>query len=401
MGAEPIPLNAWRGRLQIGAKGERKTLYNLMLYLQNLPGLGSAIRYNELSGVVEWKGEAIRDADYVDIQIMVEKAGFPPNKTDIPAAIARLAFDHAYHPIRDYLNGLKWDGVNRLDRFLPILFGAEDTPYVRAIGPRWMIGAVARVYEPGCKMDTMLVLEGRQGLKKSTALRTLFGASYFVEMVNELRDHKRFVEQIAGKWVVEFAELSALRKADVELVKAVITMQVDKTRPSYGRHTVEYPRQCVLAASVNPKAGQGYLTDSTGNRRFWPVACTAIDLDKLARKRDLLWAEAVSRFRDGEQWWLTDEEAALAEREQSSRMQVDAWEEIIEPQLVSTFTYTSAQILKDMVKMPIERHDQNAKDRIAKIMHALGWEQPENPIKVRQPDGTRKTTRVWRFGGEQ
>lgn len=394
MAAEAIPLNAWRGRLQIGSKGEKKTLYNLMLYLQNLPGLGNTIRYNELAGVVEWRGEPLRDADYVDIQMMVEKAGFQPNKTDIPAAVARLAFDHAHHPVRDYLNNLKWDGINRLDRFLPILFGAPDTAYERAIGARWMIGAVARVFQPGCKMDTMLVLEGPQGLKKSTALRVLFGAQFFTEMVNELRDHKRFVEQIMGKWVVEFAELSAIKGADVELVKAIITMQVDKTRPSYGRHTVEYPRQCVLAASVNPKAGQGYLRDSTGNRRFWPVSCTAIDLPKIERKRDLLWAEAVQRYRDGEQWWLTDEESSLAMREQDARTQSDVWEETIAAALVNSFTYTSTQILTDIIKMPVERHTQHHKDRVATIMDTLEWTQKVG--KERQDDGTRKSVRIWR-----
>lgn len=394
MQSEVIQLNAWRGRLLQGAKGEKKTLYNLMLYLQNLQDLGDTVRFNELSGIVEWKGEPLRDADYVDIQVMVEKAGFQPSKTDIPAAIARLAFDHSYHPIRQYLNNLKWDGINRLDRFLPILFGAPDTAYERAVGARWMIGAVARVYQPGCKMDTMLVLEGPQGLKKSTALRTLFGAPYFTEMVNELRDHKRFVEQIAGKWVIEFAELSALRKADVEMVKAIITMQVDKTRPSYGRHTIEYPRQCVLAASVNPKAGQGYLTDSTGNRRFWPVSCTSIDLAKIERKRDLLWAEAVQRYRDGEQWWLTDEESALAVREQDARMQGDAWEDAIANHLNDSLPYTSAQLLTDVIKMPIERHDQRAKDRVAAIMSDLGWAQVVG--KERLSDGTRRSARVWR-----
>lgn len=395
MAAEAIPLNAWRGRLQIGAKGERKTLHNLMMYLQNLPGLGSSVRYNELAGVVEWRGQPLRDADYVDIQIMVEQAGFQPNKADIPAAVARLAFDHSYHPVRDYLNGLKWDGVGRLDRFLNILFGTPDTAYERAVGARWMIGAVARIYEPGCKMDTMLVLEGAQGLKKSSALRGLFGASFFTEMVNELRDHKRFVEQIAGKWVVEFAELSALRKADVEMVKAIITMQVDKTRPSYGRHTVEYPRQCVLAASVNPKAGQGYLTDSTGNRRFWPVSCKSIDLPKIERKRDQLWAEAVERFRNGEQWWLTDEEAKLAVREQDLRMQSDAWEDAVANYLTPGFAYTSSQLLNEAIKMPIERHDQRAKDRVAAIMSDLGWVQAWS--KERTSDGQRKSARIWRL----
>lgn len=398
--AEPIPLNAWRARLQIGSKGEKKTLYNLMMYLRNLPGLGSAIRYNELSGMVEWKSRPIRDADYIDMQIMVEQAGFQPNKTDIPAAVARLAFDHAYHPVRDYIDGLEWDGVNRLDRFLPILFGAEDTPYVRAVGARWMIGAVARVYEPGCKMDTMLVLEGKQGLRKSSALRALFGAPFFTEMVTVLRDHKGFVEQILGKWVVEFAELASLKGADIELAKGVIAMQVDKIRPSYGRNTVDYPRRCVLAASVNPKSGQGYLKDTTGNRRFWPVSCTAIDIEKLTRKRDQLWAEAVKRYQDGEQWWLTAEEDALAAIECDARMQTDAWEEVVERELVTNFTYTSTQILTDIIKMPIERHDQRAKDRIATVMKSLGWEQPKSPVKIRQADGSRKSTRVWRFGGE-
>lgn len=392
---EPIPLNAWRGNLQVGSKGEKKTLYNLMQYMKNVPGLGKQIRHNELTGQVEWCGDPLCDSDYVDIQTMIEQAGFSPSKTDIPAAVARTALFNKYHPVREYLDALKWDGTKRLDRFLHILFGTADGPYERAVGAKWMIGAVARVYQPGCKMDTMLVLEGPQGLKKSTALRTLFGASYFTEMVNELRDHKRFVEQIAGKWVVEFAELSALRKADVELVKAIITMQVDKTRPSYGRHTVEYPRQCVLAASVNPKAGQGYLTDSTGNRRFWPVACTAIDLPRLERKRDQLWAEAVSRFRDGEDWWLSDDESALAMREQDCRMQGDVWEDTIADYLTPGFAYTSAQLLTDALKMPVAQHDQRAKDRVAGIMADLGWSQAWG--KERQTDGTRKSARIWRL----
>lgn len=172
-------------------------------------------------------------------------------------------------------------------------------------------------------------------------------------------------------------------------------MQVDKTRPSYGRNTVEYARQCVLAASVNPKAGQGYLTDSTGNRRFWPVACTAIDLERLERKRDQLWAEAVARFRDDEQWWLTDEESKLAEREQLSRMQGDIWEDTIANAVFPHLTYTSAQILQDILKMMPERQDQRAKDRVAGIMADLGWTQAW--AKERQNDGTRKSMRVWRI----
>jgi len=393
MQADVVPLNAWRGRLQIGSKGEKKTLYNLMMYLRNLPTLGKAIRLNEMTGNTEWRGTPICDTDYVDIQIVIEQAGFQPNKNDIPTAVARLGIDNSYHPVRDYLDALKWDGVTRLDRFLPILFGTPDTEYEQMIGPKWMIGAVARIYEPGCKMDNMLVLEGPQNLGKSTALRVLFGADNFTEMVNELRDHKRFVEQIQGKWVVEFAELSSIRRADVDLVKAIITMQTDKVRPSYGRHTVETPRQCVLAASVNPKSDTGYLSDPTGNRRYWPVTCTRIDMEKLTRKRDQLWAEAVERYRSKERWWLNEHDSLLAGAEQVERVSIDPWQDHISDTIVRGIEYTSIQILSNVIKLPLERQDGFSKTRIATIMSALGWVQ--RTPKIIQPDGSRKSVRVW------
>lgn len=397
MQADVVPLNAWRGRLQIGSKGEKKTLYNLMMYLRNLPTLGKAIRLNEMTGNTEWRGTPICDTDYVDIQIVIEQAGFQPNKNDIPTAVARLGIDNGYHPVRDYLDSLKWDGVTRLDRFLPILFGTPDTEYEQMIGPKWMIGAVARIYEPGCKMDNMLVLEGPQNLGKSTALRVLFGADNFTEMVNELRDHKRFVEQIQGKWVVEFAELSSIRRADVDLVKAIITMQTDKVRPSYGRHTVETPRQCVLAASVNPKSDTGYLSDPTGNRRYWPVTCTRIDMEKLTRKRDQLWAEAVERYRSKERWWLNEHDSVLAGAEQVERVSIDPWQDHVGETIIRGMSYTSVQILTNIIKIPLDRQDGFTKTRIATVMSGLGWVQ-KTP-KMRQDDGSRKTTRVWVYEG--
>lgn len=393
MSSDPIPLNAWRSRLQVGSKGPRKTLYNLVLHIRNLAGLGTAIRLNQLTGLVEWRGDTIVDTDYVDIQMLIEQAGYQPSKNDIPMAVARIAIDNGYHPIRDYLSGLKWDGTPRLDRFLPILFGTADTEYERTVGAKWMIGAVARIYEPGCKMDNMLVLEGPQNLGKSTALRTLFGSQFFTEMVSELRDHKRFVEQIQGKWVVEFAELSAIRRADVETVKAIITMQVDKTRMSYARQSAEFPRQCVLAASVNPKTDTGYLTDPTGNRRFWPVWCTAIDRVRLARKRDQLWAEAVARYLDKEPWWLDDVQESRATEQQADRVSVDPWQDHIETCLLIDVSYTSVEILEMTIKLPRHLHDGFAKTRVATIMTKLGWVQ--HFPKVKQSDGRLKTVRRW------
>lgn len=389
-----VDLNAWRHNLQMGDRGPKKNMTNLMVHLRNLPGLGKSIRLNEMSGQVEWRNEPITDTDYVDIQMIVEQAQFQPTKQDIPVAIARLAQDNSYHPVRDYLDGLKWDRTPRLDRFLHILFGTPDTDYERVIGSKWMIGAVARVYQPGCKMDNMLVLEGPQNLGKSTALAALFGRPYFTEMVNELRDHKRFMEQIAGKWVVEFAELSAIRRADVELVKAVISMQVDRSRLSYGRNPVELPRQCVLAASVNPKHDSGYLTDPTGNRRFWPVRCTKIDMPRLIRKRDQLWAEAAERFRAGEQWWLDDSEGVLAGAEQEDRLAIDPWADFLLEKLTPGYRYTSVGILTEMLKVPIDRIDGFMKTRLADVMTSIGWKQ--HVTKARDDAGRRVSIREWR-----
>ena len=389
-----VDLNAWRHNLQMGDRGPKKNMTNLMVHLRNLPGLGKTIRLNEMTGEVEWHQRPIEDTDYVDIQMIVEQAQFQPTKNDIPIAVARLAEDNKYHPVRDYLNSLKWDNVFRLVRFLHILFGTPDTEYERTVGTKWMIGAVARVYEPGCKMDNMLVLEGPQNLGKSTALAALFGRQFFTEMVNELRDHKRFMEQIAGKWVVEFAELSAIRRADVELVKAVISMQVDRARLSYGRKSAERPRQCVLAASVNPKHDAGYLTDPTGNRRFWPVRCTKIDMPKLIRKRDQLWAEAVVRYRSGEQWWLNEEEVERAGDEQADRMAIDPWVEFLEGKLNPGFVYTSVDILTEQLKVPIDRVDGFMKNRLADVLVALGWK--NQPRKRRDETGKRVSVREWR-----
>ncbi|OGT55497.1 MAG: hypothetical protein A3E01_09320 [Gammaproteobacteria bacterium RIFCSPHIGHO2_12_FULL_63_22] len=395
MSTNVVDLNAWRHNLQMGDKGPKRNLTNLMVHLRNLPSLGKTIKLNEMTGITEWRGDPITDTDYVDIQMIIEQASFQPNKNDIPIAVARIAKDNAYHPVRDYLDGLQWDNVTRLDQFLPILFGTPDTPYERMIGVKWMIGAVARVYQPGCKMDNMLVLEGPQNIGKSSALAALFGRQFFTEMVNELRDHKKFMEQIAGKWVVEFAELSAIRRADVELVKAIISMQVDRSRMSYGRNPVENPRQCVLAASVNPKHDSGYLTDPTGNRRFWPVRCSSIDIARLIRKRDDLWAEAVVRYRSGEKWWLDDDEAGVAGGEQSERMAVDPWADVLSAKLVAGYSYTSVAILTEMIKVPTDRLDQFQKTRLADVMTFLGWKQ--HVAKRRGDGGNRVSVREWRM----
>lgn len=392
-GGKVHELGAWRHHLDMGDKGPKRTLSNLMVHLRWLPELGSNIRFNELTGVADWRGVQIEDAQLVDIQMIVESANFQPRDGDLRKAVARLALNNAYHPIRDYLDGLKWDGKPRLDAMLPSLFGTPSTEYERTVGSKWMIGAVARVYEPGCKMDNMLVLEGPQGIGKSTGLATLFGQQYVGVMISDLKDHKKFMEQVAGKWVMEFAELAAVKKENMEHVKAIITLQDDESRMAYGQVRADRPRRCVLAATVNPRADMGYLSDPTGNRRFWPVACTKINMPGLTSHRDQLWAEATHRYRQREQWWLDEKQTLVAAAEQAERVAVDPWADILSERLVPGQRYTSVEIAAQFLLVTTDRIDQNVKKRISEVMTGLGWAQRVG----RNAD--RKSVRVWQMEG--
>lgn len=244
-----------------------------------------------------------------------------------PAVVSRsvtaVARDIRVHPVRDYLNSLQWDGVSRLETWTITHLGAEDTGLNRAFGSRWMISAVARIMRPGVKVDHMLILEGPQGAKKSSAIKVLAGEAWFTDELAEIGS-KDAAQQMRGIWIIEIAELDAIGRAEVSRIKAFLTRTTDRYRPPYERYVVEVPRQCVFAGSVNPDT---YLRDETGNRRFWPVRCGRIDLFALHRDRDQLWAEAVARYRQGAIWWLDEPELiALAATEQEARYHSDAWD---------------------------------------------------------------------------
>jgi len=175
--------------------------------------------------------------------------------------------------VREYLLGLHWDGVPRIDRWLIDHLGAENNALNKAFGAKWLIGCVARVMRPGCKLDTALILEGRQGLMKSTALSTL-GSPWVTDHMPDLGS-KDAMEHLQGVWIIELAELSSLSRVEAGRIKAFLSTPSDRFRPSYGRATANHPRQCGFAGSINP-GGSGYLPDETGNRRFWCVKC-AVD----------------------------------------------------------------------------------------------------------------------------
>jgi predicted P-loop ATPase len=275
-----------------------------------------------------------------------------------------------------------------LDRWASCYLGAEDTPYERAVTTRWLISAVARIFEPGCKADCVLIFEGRQGLGKSTALRIL-GGEWFADEIAVLGT-KDAAMQVAGVWIVELAELDSLTRAAADRVKAFVSRATDRFRPPYGSRVIEQPRQSVFAGSVNHSE---YLRDETGARRFWPVACTAIDLDALGRDRDQIWAEARHRYLSGEPWWLdTPDLHAQATEAQSQRYAVDPWQQAIEDYIAGKASVSVSEILTSVLAIPIGGWTQAHENRVARCLRTVGWVRRQRRTGLPPP-----RDRAWRY----
>jgi len=374
-----VPLNAWKAQLQKGDRGVRRSLSNLILYLRHLPGLGRDLRFNELSYQTEWRGRPIEDADLIDIRLLLEGEGFSPPDKDVRAAVDRVAREHSYNPIGEYLNRLSWDGAPRLAHWMIRLLGAPDTDFVRLISPKAMISAVARALDPGCKVDTVLVIEGPQGIKKSTAIATLFGEEYTAESVSLFEQHNKMVMAMMGAWVVELAEFVAIARSHHASVKGLLSMRRDKVVLPYAKMASTHPRRCVFFGTINPDE-TGYLTDSTGNRRYWPVSVARADIEGIRNDRDQLWAEAVHRYRAGERWWLEPAEEALAQAVQSQREEEDAWAEPLRNKLQTEAENgrSYAEITMDQaltfLGIPHERKDKRSQMRAASALKSIGFE---------------------------
>jgi predicted P-loop ATPase len=318
-------------------------LANVALALRGAPELADAFRFDELQRLVivaktlPWTDGSdhrniavpspLTDADASQVQEWLQHAGMPRiGREIVHQAIALRARERAFHPIRDYLDGLQWDGVLRLDSWLTTYLGAEPTPYARAMGRMFLIAAVARIRSPGAKADHVLVFEGPQGVGKSRACEAL-GGPWFSDCLPDVTRDKDAAQHLRGKWFIEISELSALSRAEAEALKSFISRPVERYRPPYGREEVIEPRQCIFIGTTNRAT---YLRDETGGRRFWPVKVCKIDLDALRHDRDQLFAEAVAAYQAGELWWPSAEfERAHILAEQEARFEADAWEDTI------------------------------------------------------------------------
>lgn len=369
----------WEYDLRRGKKGEiLGTLVNVFLILDRHDDWQGVIAYDEFSGqVVKLKpppfqgGETGEWSDMDDLRCTLwlqQKYGFGPKKEVVMDAVLLIADRNKYHVVRAYLNALTWDQTPRLDHWLIDMLGAADTPYNRTVARKWLIAAVARIYQAGCKADNVLILEGEQGLYKSTALRVL-GGDWFTDAPFRLGDKDAYVV-IRGKWIVELAELDSFNKAESTGAKLFFGQYIDRYRNFYGKRATDVPRQQVFAGTTNSDA---YLKDDTGNRRYWPVRVFEINLEGLKAWRDQLWAEAVACYRAGDPWWPTSEERAMFEEEQDLRYVGDAYTAVIRDYLQGKSRVTMAELLGDALELDRAKWTKPEQQRVGRCVAELGW----------------------------
>lgn len=324
------------------------TVDNIRILLLNDPALQGVAAYNQLKGRPvlvrrapwDWRegdvpedGEPWTDADNAGLRNYFERKWKIVAKDKIQDGLELVRKINAFDPVRDYLTGLAWDGVERLDTMLIRWMGAEDNRYVRAVTRKWMCAAVKRALYPGCKFDNMLILVGRQGIGKSNLARAL-SRGWFTDSLGRMDSSKDAYERLSGVWIAEVAELAATQKSEIEDIKNFISKQEDTFRRAYARETETFPRRCVFYGTTNDPE---FLRDRTGARRFWPVEVVGFDngqLRGLEDEVDQLWAEAAVRYRAGEVLWLDDAQiAGMAREAQDAHTAVDDWQYTIQTYL--------------------------------------------------------------------
>jgi predicted P-loop ATPase len=378
----------WRDKLSRNHDGEPlATAANVLIALRGAPQWRGVIALNEfnqrpmLIGRPPWANKwdqprPFSDADEARALVWVQQNGMPLCRIDaVRQALAVAIDDNRFHPVRDYLDSLVWDGRPRLDNWMTSYLGVNAIEnYTSPVGRCWLISGVARIYQPGCQAKYCLVLEGVQDLGKSTALEVL-GGEWYTDDIAEIGT-KDSAMQAGNAWIVELAELDSIRRAHVSAVKAFISRKADRFRKHFGRYIISQARQCILAATINP--GAEYLADETCNVRFWPVLCININIDALQRDRNQLWAEARDRYRDGEKWYLTDEDAVeAASLEQETRQHFDSWTDVITQYLKdkpNIKVITTTKILKDILFVDYKDQDKARTTRVGIIMRKkLKW----------------------------
>lgn len=389
----------WRQHLIMKADGDGlkpNSAMNIALILQYERRFSGIFAWNEFANEVYlmrrppwdisgrhayWRNRKLKETDITACSGWLEYTGMSPKMSDVGRIIVRVAEHNKYNPVIDSLEALKWDGTPRVSgkglEALPWLceyLGADDTDANRMFGEKWLIGAVARAMDPGCKMDTMLVIEGDQGLQKSTALRILSDGVCPGVFTDEISDpnSKDAALQMQGAFIIEIAELDAFRRAEVTQIKSWLARQKDRFRRPYGKVVEDFPRSCVFAGTVNPLANQGYLKDATGGRRFWPVEAKHIDIQRLQADAPQIWAEAVHLYKTGVKWWFDRGEDVVAQEVQSSRYEDDPYGELID-NFVRGKAKAGIHDIMENLGIPTERRNGMVTRRVSSHLLVKGW----------------------------
>jgi len=330
----------------------------------------------------------LTDDDVLNVMEVMQSDLFPSIGVEtVRHGVQAAAAGNTFHPVREYLESLQWDGVGRAAALFTTYFpcASEDPQYLRAVGEKFLIGAVARVMQPGCKVDTMPVIAGSQGQKKSSGLAALVGDQWYGNDMPDMTQ-KDAKEWLRGKWMAEIGELSAMRGKDIEHIKNFLSTTSDSYRKSYGHVTQTYPRQTVFAGTVN---GNEYLSDETGNRRFWPLQMidgALVDVEGLARDRGQLWAEALHMYRSGTAWWFDEGESATLSAQQAAVRSVD----IDETRVVEWLREQEGPVTAKGVAARLFADAPGNKSlsmRVARYLQAAGWR------PVRRVSGTKQWDR--------
>jgi predicted P-loop ATPase len=374
----------WKASLRFDKRGAlSKDASNALILLVNHEAWKGCLGYSAFSDRIHWvkdpplvngvtgpvAGDELSEhhAGYVQLALAAMH-GVSFARGTVFDAMADAARENTRNELREYLDGLRWDGTPRADVFLSAYLGADDTEYTRKVSVWWLVGAVARAYRPGCQCDHVLVLSGTQGAGKSSAVRILAG-EWYLGSLPDLRE-KDAVQVLQGRWLVELGELDALRGAAGTRVKDFLTQSVDVYRPSYGRLAVRRPRQCSFIGTTNE---EHYLQDGTGARRFWPVPVRGLNRAALIRDRDQIWAEAVMLFQDGQRWWPDHDDAEMLEEQQEAHYVGDAWEPVIARWAVGRAPFTIGEVLEGALKLDPERWDRSSQTRVGVILRRLGF----------------------------
>jgi hypothetical protein len=409
---------AWIEDCQTDGRGDyRGNLLNVLTGLRRDPLLAHLFAYDELfCGPVllaPVPGQPEDDARYPRpvtdfhanlVQEFLQERGLESiGISTMHQAIDTRAGEQPFHPAREYLDGQEWDGVPRLKNWAATYLGTAANAYTQGVGTMFMVSMVARIYWPGCKVDHMLVIEGPQGRMKSAACRVLGGAWFSDHLPDIAHGGKDVSQHLRGKWLMEIAEMQAMNRAASAGLKAFITRDTERYRPSFGRKEAVEPRQCVFVGTTNMDS---YLRDETGARRYWPLATGItgpIQIDALTRDRDQLFAEAVAEFEAGTPWWPDAAfEQEHARPEQEKRYEADAWEEPIEEYLTTlrhsatkeqgNARTTLGEVAQHALKFESRRLGISDQRRITAALKRLGWVR-ENPGGTSRPG--RGSRRWW------